>query len=137
NSPPSNGQIEQLKLFLINTFDELKIMNAPDHGIAISGTPTTIVCMIRSIMDYDDDEVDGSYLMLEDLDSLIGFLKTLSKDSIKEKFGSVINGREDIILGGALILFNIMKLLKLSKVMVSSRGIRHGAIISYLNSFEV
>ena len=43
-----------------------------------------------------------------------------------------MRGREDIILGGSIILLNIMTLLNLSDVIVSSRGIRYGAIVSFL-----
>ena len=45
-----------------------------------------------------------------------------------------MEGREDIILGGSVILLNIMKLLELPEVIVSGRGIRYGAIIHYLTS---
>ena len=44
-----------------------------------------------------------------------------------------MRGREDIILAGSLILLKIMELLNLPDVKVSSRGIRYGAIVNYMN----
>jgi exopolyphosphatase/pppGpp-phosphohydrolase len=43
-----------------------------------------------------------------------------------------MKGREDIILAGAIILSEIMSFFKTDKLIVSSRGIRYGAIIKFL-----
>ncbi|MCH7515754.1 MAG: hypothetical protein IIB08_01275, partial [Bacteroidetes bacterium] len=69
-----------------------------------------------------------------EIKQLIKFLQYLSPSEIKERYGKVMKGREDIILGGSVILLNIMKLLELPEVIVSGRGIRYGAIIHYLTS---
>jgi exopolyphosphatase/pppGpp-phosphohydrolase len=47
-----------------------------------------------------------------------------------------MQGREDIILGGSIILLNIMESLNLSEVIISSRGIRYGAIVSFLKGMQ-
>jgi len=130
--PPEEELIKEFERFLTSTFNELKNMNAPHLIIAVSGTPTTLSCMIKGLKAYDDNLIEGSILRLDTLSSLIAQIRFLSSKQISEKFGSVMNGREDIILAGVFILFNIMKLLKLPEVIVSSRGIRYGAISSYL-----
>ena len=43
-----------------------------------------------------------------------------------------MQGREDIILAGAIILSELMKLMNLDEVRVSSRGIRYGAVAKYI-----
>ena len=60
----------------------------------------------------------------------------LQKSKILDNYGSVLKGREDIILAGAIILSEIMNFFSIKKLKVSSRGIRYGAIVRYLNNSE-
>jgi exopolyphosphatase/pppGpp-phosphohydrolase len=71
-------------------------------------------------------------LRREDIVKLIQKLKKLSPEEIRIGYGKIMQGREDIILGGSIILLNIMELLNLSEVIVSSKGIRYGAVVSFL-----
>jgi exopolyphosphatase/pppGpp-phosphohydrolase len=88
--------------------------------------------MVKGLKEFEEAEIDGSDLTAADLQNLVSEIKILQPDQIKKTFGNVLSGREDIILGGALILKKIMEIIDLDKVMVSSRGIRYGAIIKYL-----
>lgn len=133
NNPPTSDQKKKLDSFLTFTFRELISVPTPTQSIAISGTPTTIACMIKGIKEYDDDIIEGSLLRNEELVKLINEMSTMTSSEIKNRFGPVMKGREDIILAGAIILLKIMGLTKLSKVIVSSRGIRYGAVVSFLN----
>jgi len=58
-----------------------------------------------------------------------------SKDILK-RYGKIMEGREDIILAGTLILHNILKLLKKDYLYTSGRGLRYGAIIDFINSIN-
>ena len=51
-------------------------------------------------------------------------------------YKTVVKGREDLILAGALILLNIMRLLKLDNIKVSTRGIRYGVIINEITQYR-
>ena len=88
--------------------------------------------MVQGRTEYDDSIVEGSHLSLSELKQLSDELKLLTPAVVKEKFGNVMRGREDIILGGSLILLKVMELLELPEVIVSARGIRYGAIQKYL-----
>ena len=59
-------------------------------------------------------------------------LAELSINEIQNKFKTIVNGREDLILSGAIILLFIMKLLNIDNVIVSTKGIRFGAIIDQM-----
>ena len=131
-TPPED--LLKLNNFLVETFQEIKDKFTLKLAIAISGTPTTLFCMINDVKNYDDSIVEGSRLTYLDIEHLIKILQYLSPSEIKERYGKVMQGREDIILGGSVILLNIMKLLELPEVIVSARGIRYGAIIHYLTS---
>ena len=136
NSPPLDKELSELKIEVETIFAEIKNKYAPDLTYSIAGTPTTLFCMINKIKSFDDSIVEGGILKHEDIVKLIQDLKKLSSEEIRIGYGIIMQGREDIILGGSIILLNIMKLLNLSEVIVSSRGIRYGAIVSFLKGMQ-
>jgi len=132
NSPPLDNELNELTIKLETIFAEIQNKFAPDLTYSVAGTPTTLFCMINEMKIFDDSIVDGGILKLKDIAKLIQELKKLSPKEIRIGYGRIMQGREDIILGGSIILLNIMELLNLSEVIVSSRGIRYGAIVSFL-----
>ena len=136
HSPPIDKELSEFELYLQTLFLEIKDRLAPDKTYSIAGTPTTLFCMVNGIKAYDDSLVEGGILKYKDIGIIIKELKKLTPEQIKNNYGKVMRGREDIILGGTLILLNIMKLLNLSEVIVSSRGIRYGAIVYFLKNLK-
>jgi len=136
NSPPFDNELSELKNELETILAEIKNKFAPDLTYSIAGTPTSLFCMINEMKRFDDSIVEGGILKHEDIVKLIQELKKLSMEEIRSRFGRIMQGREDIILGGSIILLNIMELLNLSEVIVSSRGIRYGAIVSFLKRMQ-
>ena len=136
NSPPLDMGLRELKIHLETIFTEIKNMVAPDLTYSIAGTPTTLFCMMNEIKSFDDSIVEGGILKHGDIANLIQELQKLSSEEIRNDYGKIMRGREDIILGGSIILLNIMELLHLSNVIVSSRGVRYGAIVSFLNGMQ-
>ena len=133
NNPPKENELKKLKDHLNEIFEKIKTLPAPEITIAIAGTPTTLVCMSKGLKEYNNFIVESSNLTRTELLNLVVKISKLSSIQIKETYGNVMRGREDIILAGAFILLNIMELLDLKEIMVSSRGIRYGAIVNYMN----
>ena len=136
NSPPLDKELSELKFELQTIFAEIKSKLAPIITYSIAGTPTTLFCMVNEIENFDDSIVDGGILKYEEISRIIKELKILSPEEIRNRYGKIMRGREDIILGGSIILLNIMMLLNLSDIIVSSRGIRYGAIVSFLKEMQ-
>jgi len=132
HSPPLDKELSELENELQTIFAEIKNKLAPDLTYSIAGTPTTLFCMVNEIKNFDDSVVDGGILKYQDIAKLIEDLKILTSKEIRNRYGDVMRGREDIILGGSIILLKNMELLNLSEVIVSTRGIRYGAIVSFL-----
>jgi exopolyphosphatase/guanosine-5'-triphosphate,3'-diphosphate pyrophosphatase len=132
--PPTSEHIENLNNSLLEIFSELNTLKVENtFPIAIAGTPTTLSCIKHKLNDFDENIIELSTLTLNDLDRIKYDLSVISSTEIKNKWPNIMRGREDIILAGASILFNIIKLLKLDKVYTSTKGIRYGAIVKYLN----
>jgi exopolyphosphatase/pppGpp-phosphohydrolase len=45
----------------------------------------------------------------------------------------VVYGREDVLIAGTIILNKIMELLNLNELIVSTKGIKYGAIVEFRN----
>ncbi len=130
NDPPFLTDIKKFEDHLEELFNELKNLNfAPHKTIAIAGTPTTLACINLGLAEYNEDLIEGSILMLKEIQHLKDTLLTMTTDEIIKIYKSVVKGREDLILGGTIILLKIMEILNLPYVMVSTKGIRYGAII--------
>lgn len=135
HSPPLQTEIQSLKenfiLMLRSEFQPQYII--PKTIVAVAGTATTLSCVNLNLKEFDDNVVEGSQLSIKDLNNLVSRLFQLKPEVILDQYGSVMKGREDIILGGAVILLEIMNYFSIDKLFVSSRGIRYGAIIHWLN----
>lgn len=129
SDPPTGEQIQNFINHSQATFLELKF-NAIDiyTAIAIAGTPTTLASIKQRLTSYNEDIIEGSILNDNELDGFIRVLTKMTSSEILNKYSSIVEGREDILLAGTILLNEIMKLLNTSEVQVSTKGIRYGAI---------
>lgn len=104
--------------------------------IAVAGTPTTLASIFYNQKVFDEKQVDKTYLRLNFINNLITKFYGLSPQQIKKLFPSIVEGREDVILPGALILRFIIKKLKTNGCFVSARGIRYGLIVNELINYK-
>lgn len=131
--PYAQEAISNAQKSLKNTFNKLNyLIPASKPMIAVAGTPTTLSCIIQNIKTYEDSKVEGSLLTQNNLKSLYDKLSSIPGDVIKQKYGHVVEGREDILFAGLLILDHVRELLNTDIIHVSSRGLRYGNIINYI-----
>ncbi len=132
--PHENQSIRNAICHLQNVFSPID--SAIPKGIkiiAVAGTPTTLSCIKQNLRTYEEKKVEGSIIDLKDLNSIYKKMLPMSPAQIKSNFGSVVSGREDVLFGGLLILQHLLKMINTNIINVSSRGIRYGSIINYLN----
>ena len=133
--PPLNEDISKFKDFIFNTLKKIDKKNlSPERTIAIAGTPTTLACMKIGIDHYDEFEIEGSTLSREELFNFINQLSKLSFDEIKLKYKSIVEGRADVLLAGTIILHSILDYFGINEVIVSTKGIRYGAIADFIGT---
>lgn len=132
---PSNFKLLEMNEYLNKVFGMLRIpLRAPYNGIALAGTPVTLACIKNGLSSYNEYDVEGTVLNYQDIQNLYYKLSNLTPENILMLYHQVVKGREDLILNGCYILLYIMKLLMLDKVIVSTKGVRYGAIYKYLDS---
>jgi exopolyphosphatase/guanosine-5'-triphosphate,3'-diphosphate pyrophosphatase len=131
--PPDKAEIQQFTDFVKGIFsviDRREIV--ADKTIAIAGTPTTLACIKANLIEFNESLIEGSVLTKAEVKEFADILALLTPDEIKSKYGSVVTGREDVLFAGTCILYSLMETLNIPEVIVSTKGIRYGAIINYL-----
>jgi exopolyphosphatase/guanosine-5'-triphosphate,3'-diphosphate pyrophosphatase len=99
--------------------------------IAVGGSATAVAAWIHRIRPYDPAAVQGSILTVADLSSAIDEWQTRS---IRERMeiGRMSEGRARVILGGGLVIRELLRLLGITELNVSVFGLRHGLILKRL-----
>ena len=133
NYPPSEKEVFKALEYSINVFTELvgNYSRSLDT-IAVAGTPTTLSCIKQNIRDYNEAKVENTILELDDIEIITSELSNLTRNQVLEKYGQVVNGREDVLLAGCLILVSFMKQIKINHVKVSAKGLRYGVVVDFL-----
>ena len=136
HSPPLKWELEKLRDSIHKMLINIVNREIPENVIAVAGTATTLGCINLELNEFDEKRIEKSVIRKDELNEMINKISELIPEEILKNYGPVMKGREDIILAGAIILFEILKTLGIEKVLVSSRGIRYGAIINYLNKLK-
>ena len=110
------------------------VENAPVTAVALAGTPVTLVSIHKNLADIDTEQIEGFQLTKDTVSDLSLYLEKFSPDQLLKMYPDLLEGREDLILVGAYILLYIMNILKIDDVIVSTKGIRYGAILKYLST---
>lgn len=130
--------LSRLENYILSLLKEVATLrNSNSRVIAVAGTPTTLAAAKQNLNDFSETKVEGYKLTRDDLTKFINSFTTLSPQDIRQKYGKIIEGRQDIILAGTLILSHILELLNKEYLYTSGRGLRYGAVIDYINSINM
>lgn len=96
--------------------------------VGVAGTATYLASSALGLHKFDVEKVHGYHLTLQKIESLI---ESFSKKSSAERLGigGMDKGRADVILGGALLLREIMLKANKQELLTSVRGLRFGAVL--------
>lgn len=130
NDPPSEEQIISCRNEIKSLFDNRPFeMSKNATLVGVAGTVTTLAGISMGLIDYQPDKLNGYILTLEGIRSVITkFIKNPSPEILKEH-PSYLKGRADIFMAGMLILEGFMEYQGFEELVVSTGGIRHGAIL--------
>jgi len=131
HSPPLRSEIKDLENEIDKHISDVDFTYDTNNVIAIAGTATTAACMVLGLKEFQEELVNNFELNQEMISKLLDDLFKLNASDILMQYGNVMRGREDIILAGIIILNQIMKKFGFEKILVSTRGIRYGAIINH------
>ncbi len=102
---------------------------AQGTAYAVAGTPTTLAAHLSGSRTADRTIVDGYILTRRAVAGALRQLAGMTPQEIRA-LGTYFEGREDVIAAGTLILGSVMDHFGLSRVQVSVRGLRYGALLN-------
>ncbi len=131
NIPPN--RISEIQSHVYSKFKKIEVDIPFDtNALAVAGTPTTISAIVQNLQSYSVELIDGSELQLDQIINVRSRIQKLNSLEIRQMLGSVVYGREDLLLSGCLILEGFMNYFEIEKITVSTKGLRYGAIYNYL-----
>ncbi len=136
--PPARREIENCRIGIKETLQQRDFSIGQDTKvdqllvIGAAGTVTSLAVMDLGLDDYEPSVINGHTINIESIHTWIERLALMPVSEIKAAYPRVMEGRADVFLAGLLILETFMEHHNLHELIVSTGGIRHGAIFKYL-----
>ncbi len=128
--PPFQEEIRECKEQIKNLLNTHKFRPKKNcTAIGVAGTMTSLAAVDLQLDTYDTELLNGHPIRQEKLSKGIELFSLHTHDQLLELSPNLMKGREDIFLAGLLILEEFMKFYNLEEILVSTGGIRHGAIL--------
>jgi len=127
---PQKVHIKNCRVAIRGTLSEYEF-NFVDEAslIGVAGTVTSLAYIMRGLTTYDTSLLDGYEITLKTLSESIQTISNYTSQELLSRYPKVMEGRADIFLAGLLILQEFMKKYNFEKLIASTGGIRHGAIL--------
>lgn len=130
DKPADEAAITSCKNTVIRMLDEHPF-DLPRNArlLGVSGTVTSLAYMDQDMEAFDRQNIDGYKLLLEDIRRQLRWIRQAASSELIERYPVVMEGRADIFLAGVLILEGVMEYYRFTELLVSTGGIRHGALV--------
>ena len=101
--------------------------------VGLAGTVSTLSSLAQGLESYDRDRVHHSFLTA---DQVSFWYRTLASEDRADRLAraGMVKGREDVIVGGAMILHLVMERFKMHECLVSEADILDGMAAGLLGS---
>lgn len=104
--------------------------------VSTSGTSTTLLAIVKKMIKYDRDRIDGQQISRKNLDNAINIIKNMNLED-KKKSPLIGEHRANLVIPGCAIMEILYNELQLEKMIVADRGVRDGIIIEMLNEYKL
>lgn len=131
SDPPAASELERLADDvdeLIHEAIETEDLPKVEHGVAVAGTPASLVAIDLALEPYDPEAIEGHVLTLETVQHWLSRLSAMPLAERKNVTG-LHPDRAEAIVAGLVILIEIMRAFDLSEIEVSEHDILYGGAI--------
>jgi len=131
HDPLSSGELAALRSAVGESLDKHAGMVRPDPAgafIGTAGTITTLAAIDLGLGAYDSDRINRHVLSRDFIDDLVRKLGVYTIEE-RKRIRGIEQGREDIILAGAVIAQEIMNRSGHVSMLVSDGGLREGIVL--------
>ena len=127
NDPPLPREIDEARSFVREALGGCRTFTAPEL-IGVAGTAAALALLDQGLRDFRWEAVSDYRLGIERIDSLLRQIQTMPSSQIRN-LNTFLEGREDIIIAGTLILAELLTACGFRDVVVSDRGVRYGLVL--------
>ena len=117
--------LEKVALDAVKTFG---VVPTQTTFYGIGGTATTLAAQHLALTEYSSEKVTGAIVSVEAVEELADKFAAMSVEEIA-KLPCMPKGREDVVLGGAVLLAALMKTLGIYQITTSDRDNLEGYAI--------
>jgi exopolyphosphatase/guanosine-5'-triphosphate,3'-diphosphate pyrophosphatase len=129
HDPPTHPELEAAITFVEDELARPKGFAFEESSlIGVAGTATSLALLDQGLQEFSINAVENYRLRLDNVYALFRTLRAMHSSEIL-KLSTIMQGRNDVITAGALILREIMAHYKFSEMIVSERGVRYGLTI--------
>ena len=135
SDPPTPQEIDAAMAVIdaeIDAVDAILDGRSAATLVGVAGTVTTVAALYLELDEYLADAIHGTRVPAADVDAVTQRLAALSAAQRKE-LGPMAPGREDVIVGGCLILQRVMQRYGFDNVLVSESDILDGLALELLD----
>jgi exopolyphosphatase / guanosine-5'-triphosphate,3'-diphosphate pyrophosphatase len=135
SDPPSRAELLRAERFIAELL-EGAIAGDPRLGTArqlvgLAGTVTTLAALQMGLDDYDRDRIHHSVLTVGEVFDWYRTLASEIRQARMDRAG-MVPGREDVIVGGAMVLAQVMTRFGFDECLVSEADILDGMVAGLL-----
>lgn len=134
SDPPTSGEVKNCRKVIKEMLKEYGLNIGSDASlIGVAGTVTSLAYIDKQMDKYQSESLADHIISKEELEGYLQQLQQLSSNELLKRYPVVMEGRADIFIAGLLILHQAMAMYEFSELVVSSGGIRHGAILKMID----
>lgn len=127
SDPPTVQQIAEAVRLAQAALQGINIPSANYTAVGVGGTFVNLAAIRLSLAEHDPERLHGTVLTVADVEAQVALFAARTVEERKRIVG-LDPARADIILGGAIILSQILSWSGLEAISVSCRGLRWGVV---------
>ncbi|MFH5832436.1 Ppx/GppA family phosphatase [Halalkalibaculum sp. DA3122] len=130
SDPPGEDEVSRCRKAIAESFEHRPFSwNGKTEAIGVAGTVTSLAFMEINATAYKPEKLAGMRLTRNTVQQWVQKISHMKAAELLEEYPVVMEGRADVFLPGILILDEFLKRYDFEEIVVSTGGIRHGAII--------
>ena len=137
HDPPTAGELDEARRVVARGVEEARVrLPVPTAGlpaVGLAGTVSTLGALALSVPDYDRDALHHRVLARHEVERWLDVLAAEPAAARMEHPGMVA-GRQDVIVGGVLVLVCVMAAFGVDRCLVSEDDILDGLALSQLGA---
>ena len=129
NDPPRLNECTAMRTAIHKSMQQYLTPEPSVFLIGIGGTVTTLAAVYHKMEKFNPETIDKTILTADTVKEILNRLTSLTTHE-RAGLPDMEAGRADIMVGGTVLLLEIMQLLAVSSVQVSTKGVRFDYLLS-------